>query len=71
MTLAAKLEAARINARREGLEEGRAEGERAAKAGMVKRLLARGLSLEDIADICGLDPDEVKKIAEDTQTDRP
>lgn len=70
MTLAAKLEDVRLNARREGLEEGRAEGERTAKAGMVKRLLARGLSLEDIADICGLNLDDVKKIAEDAQADR-
>lgn len=57
MTLAAKLEDVRIDARR--------EGEHDAKVGMVKKLLARKQPLEDIADICGLDLDEVKKIAED------
>lgn len=57
MTLAAKLEDVRIDAHR--------EGEHDAKVGMVKKLLARKQPLEDIADICSLDLDEVKKIAED------
>ncbi len=60
MTLAAKIEDVRIDARREGFEE----GERNAKVGMVKRMLKRHKTLEEIADICGLDLDEVKKIAE-------
>lgn len=78
MTLAAKLEDVRYITRKEALEEGRAEGmkkgmekgraegERDAKTGLVKRLLARDFSLEDIADVCGLDLDEVKKIAEES-----
>jgi predicted transposase/invertase (TIGR01784 family) len=69
MTLATKLEDVRYIARKEALEEGRAEGraegEREAKVGLVKRLLARAMSLEDIADACALDLDAVKKIAEE------
>ncbi len=64
MTLAAKLEDVRFIAHKEGVEEGRAEGERSAKVGLVKRMLERHKSLEEIADLCGLDVDEVKKIAE-------
>ena len=70
MTLAAKLEDVRFAALREGEEkgraEGRAEGEHNARVGLVKRLLARTKSVEEIADICGLDLDEVKKIAEES-----
>lgn len=60
MTLAAKLEDVRFIAHKEGVEEGRAE----TMVGLVKRLLKQQRSLEDIANICGLDVDEVKKIAE-------
>lgn len=69
MTLAAKLEDERYYAlekgREEGRAEGRAEGERSAIVGFVKRLLEQQRSLEEISNICGLDLDEVKKIAED------
>ena len=69
MTLAAKLEDVRFIALREGEEkgraEGRAEGEHSAMAGLIKRLLERHKTLEEIADICGMDLDEVKKIAEE------
>ncbi len=65
MTLAAKIGDARFYARKEALEEGRAEGEHSAMVGLVKRLLKQQRSLEDISDICGLDLDEIKKIAED------
>ncbi len=77
MTLAAKLEDVRFIAHKEGVEEGRAEGraeghaagraegEHSAMVGLVKRLLERQKTLEEIADLCGLDVDEVKKIAED------
>ena len=76
MTLAAKLEDVRFIAHKEGVEEGRAEGraechaagraegEHSAMVGLVKRLLERQKTLEEIADLCGLDVDEVKKIAE-------
>ena len=61
MTLAAKLEDVRFIAHKEGVEE----GERSAKVSLVKRLLAKGgMTLAEIADICVLDLDEVKKIAE-------
>ncbi len=64
MTLATKLEDVRFIAHKAGVEEGRAEGERSAMVGLVKRLLKQQRSLEDISNICGLDVDEVKKIAE-------
>ena len=60
MTLAAKLEDVRFIAHKEGVEE----GEHSAMVGLVKRLLKQQRSLEDISNICGLDVDEVKKIAE-------
>ena len=56
MTLAAKLKDERWIGRQEGAHD--------AHVGMVKKLLARDMSLEEIADICSLDLDEVKKIAE-------
>lgn len=77
MTLAAKPEDIRLMARKEGVEKGRVQGlaegleqgtERGTyntKIGMVKRLFARNLPLEDIADICNLDLSEIKKILED------
>ena len=73
MTLAAKLKDERWIGRQEGLEEGlakgraegRAEGEHSAMVGLIKRLLERHKTLEEIADICALDLDEVRKIAED------
>lgn len=68
MTLAAKLEDVRFIARKEALEEGvekgRAEGEHNAMKGLVKRLLKQQRSLAEISDICGLNMDEIKKIAE-------
>ena len=70
MTLAAKLEDVRIDARREGfeagVEKGIEKGSHDAQIGMAKRLLTKGgMTLAEIADICVLDLDEVKKIAED------
>ena len=77
MTLAAKIEDVRFYTRKEALEEGRiegraegriegrAEGERSAMVGLIKRLLKQQRSIEEISTICGLDIDEVKKIAED------
>lgn len=70
MTLAAKLEDVRFYAREEGREEGRQEGReegaRNAKIRMAQKLLTRNMSPEEIADICGLDLLEVKKMARDT-----
>ena len=77
MTLAAKLEDVRLIALKEGEEkgraegraegrtEGRAEGEHSAMVGLVKRLLKQQRSMEEISTICGLDLDEIEKIAEE------
>ena len=48
----------------EGRAEGRAEGERASQIKTIKRMLSRGLSLEEISDMVGLELDEVKKLVE-------
>ena len=68
MTLATKIEDVRFYTRKEAFEEGRAdgrvEGERSAMVGLIKRLLGKHKTLEEIADICGLELDEVKKIVE-------
>lgn len=61
MTLATKIEDVRFIALREGEEKGRAE----TMVGLVKRLLKQQRSMEEISNICGLDLDEVKKIAEE------
>ena len=69
MTLATKLEDVRFYSHREGLEEGiekgRKEGVHDTKVGMVRKLLTRNLPFEEIADICGLEVSEIKKIAGD------
>ena len=69
MTLAAKIEDVRFYTRKEALEEGRiedrAEGERSAMVGLIKRLLKQQRSMEEISTICGLDLDEIEKIAEE------
>lgn len=77
MTLAAKLQDERWIGRQEGLEEGIEKGiEKGLEKGIekgtfdtkvttAKRLLARKMALEDIADISGLSISEVKKLAED------
>lgn len=46
-----------------GLAKGRAEGERTSQVKTIKRMLSRGLSLEDISDMIGLELEEVKKLA--------
>lgn len=51
----------RIDAGRKGLEEGIEKNAHDTKINLVKRLLTRKLSLEDIANICILDWDEVEK----------
>ena len=49
-----------------GIEKGIEKGSHDAQIGMAKRLLTKGgMTLAEIADICVLDLDEVKKIAED------
>ena len=75
--VAAKLQDERWIGRQEGLEEGIEKGiEKGLEKGIekgtfdtkvttAKRLLARKMALEDIADISGLSISEVKKLAED------
>ena len=67
MTLAMKM----MDERKEAFEQGeakgrmagRAEGERASQIKTIRRMLARGLSLEDISDMIGLELDQVKELA--------
>lgn len=66
MTLAAKLEDIRYFALQEGEEKGRAEGERDAKIQLAKRLLQKNFPLDEVAEVCVLDLDEVKRIAEES-----
>ncbi len=69
MTLAMKMHderwAGREEGRAEGLEEGMEKGAHGAQIRMAQKLLARNMSPEEIADICGLDLLEVKKLEKD------
>ncbi|XWK88722.1 MAG: hypothetical protein U7127_01270 [Phormidium sp.] len=49
---------------REGLQEGRQEGEIATKIATVPRLLALGLTVEQIAQALELEIEEVRKAAQ-------
>ena len=46
----------------EGLAKGKEEGEKNAKVEAAKRMLKRGLSIEDIADFSGLSVKEIEKL---------
>ena len=46
-----------------GLAKGRAEGERASQIKTIKRMLSRGLSLEEISDMIGLELYEAERLA--------
>lgn len=54
--------------RREGMEEGRREGMREGvlqeKSETVQRMLSKGFSVEDIAEIAGLTIEEVRKLVQ-------
>ena len=50
------------NARLEGMEEGRAEGRTEEKNNIARKMLANGLSIEQIALITGLTEQEIKKL---------
>ena len=67
MTLAMKMMDERKEAFEQGQARGRAEGESKGRtkeqAKIIKRMLSRGLSLEDISDMIGLELEEVKKLA--------
>lgn len=51
--------------RAEGEARGRAEGERSTQIKTIKRMLARGLSLEEISDMIGLELDEAERLAKE------
>ena len=61
MTLAMKLQDERWLGSEEGLQEG---GRRERDLKIVKRMISRGLSLEEISDMIGLNLTEVKGLAE-------
>jgi predicted transposase/invertase (TIGR01784 family) len=50
------------NARLEGMEEGRAEGRTEEKNNIARKMLANGLSIEQIALITGLTEQEIKRL---------
>ena len=50
------------NARLEGMEEGRAEGRAEEKNNIARKMLANGLSIEQIASITGLTEKEIKEL---------
>ena len=50
------------NARLEGMEEGRAEGRAEEKNNIARKMLANGLSIEQIALITGLTEQEIKRL---------
>ena len=50
------------NARLEGMEEGRAEGRAEEKNNIARKMLANGLSIEQIALITGLTEKEIKEL---------
>ena len=63
MTMTMKMMDERKEAFEQGEARGRAEGERRNQIKTIKRMLSRGLSLEDISDMIGLELEEVKKLA--------
>ena len=63
MTLAMKMLDERKDAFEQGEARGRAEGERSTQIKTIKRMLARGLSLEEISDMIGLELDEAERLA--------
>ncbi len=46
----------------EGEAKGRAEGRNEEKLAIARKMLAKGISVEDVSDMTGLTPDEIKKI---------
>ena len=52
----------RDTAKEEGLAEGRAEGKAEVKIEMAKKMLSRGMSIEEIAEITGLSQEEIEKL---------
>ena len=59
MTMTMKM----MDERKEAFEQGESKGRTKEQAKIIKRMLSRGLSLEDISDMIGLDLEEVEKLA--------
>jgi len=47
---------------KEGKEEGRKEGRKEANIEIAKKLIKKGMSVEEIADITGLTKEEIEKL---------
>ena len=62
------IEDGRMEGRMEGERKGRMEGERmgrtAARVELIEKMLGKGKSAEDIADLCDLELEEVQQVAE-------
>ena len=48
--------------RKEGRQEGRQEGMQIREKEMARKMLKKNMSLEDICDVTGLTPEEIKKL---------
>ena len=51
-----------LGAREEGIKEGRAEGEKRKQIEVVKKLLKRGMTIEEVAEISELEKEEIEKL---------
>ena len=51
-----------MDARIEGIEEGIKEGIKEEKVGNAKKMIEKGMSIEDICDITGLSEEEIKRL---------
>ncbi len=62
LSAAREAEIRQQRAREEGLAKGREEGMVAGKAGIVRNMLAKGLSIPEVAEMTGLTLDEVERL---------
>ena len=62
MTMEEEYERRNTAARREGLEQGRAEGEAAAVLKLARAMKSKGLDTDAIAEITGLSGEEIDKL---------
>jgi predicted transposase YdaD len=57
-------EEARTEGRKEGWDKGREDGLEEGKTKSIEQMLSKGRTPEAIADFCGYDLEEVRKVAE-------
>ena len=55
-------EKGRMEGREEGLKQGMEEGEKKGKLEIARKMLARGMDVESIAELTGLTPDEIENL---------